>query len=98
MSKHYLDLMAEAKKKSTGLPSEAEARKYIVPGMNEEDVIKKFGIPPIRMPSGSDGELLTYTEPPSRNMTDGYAGFEVFVKNGKVTELEIIRASARNVK
>jgi len=96
MSKKYLQLTSEFKKKFAEFPTEAEARKYIVPGMNEEDVIKKFGVPPIRTPSGSDGETLLYDAPPSKTeMTFGYGGFEVVVTNGKVTDLDIIHRTVR---
>jgi len=96
MSRKYIQLAAAFKKEHPEFPSEAEARKYIVLGMNEEDVIKKFGVPMIRSPSGSDGEVLDYSQPPAhKEMTFGYGGFEVFVKNGKVTDLEIIHQTVR---
>jgi hypothetical protein len=99
MSKSYIELASETKRKSSGFPSEAEVKKYVVPGMNEEDVIKKFGVPGIRMPLGSDGEVLDYVPPPSRKeMTFGYGGFEVIVKNGKVTDLEIVHETVRILK
>ena len=96
MSKKYALLAAAFKKEHPVFPSEAEARKYIEPGMDEEDVIKKFGGPMIRTPSGNDGEVLEYSQPPGhKEMTFGYGGFEVFVKNGKVTDLEIIHQTVR---
>jgi len=50
----------------------------------------------IRTPSGNDGEVLEYSQPPGhKEMTFGYGGFEVFVKNGKVTDLEIIHQTVR---
>jgi hypothetical protein len=98
MSKAYLDLAAEAKKTALKFPSEAEVRSYLVPGMSEEDVIKKFGIPPIRMPSTlpGGGEDWTYTLPPAhKDVTYGYGGFEVVVRNGKVADWSIIHQSVK---
>jgi len=96
MSKHYLDLTSKAKKNARPFPSEAEVRKNIVPGMSEEDVIKKYGVPYLRTPSSSGGEDLDYIPPPFRTeLAEGYGGFEVFVKKGKVTDLKIVLRSER---
>ena len=101
MSKAYLDLAAAAKERAPKFPSEAEVRSYLVRGMSEEDVIKKFGIPPLRMPSTSEGggEDLIYTlPPPHKDVTYGYGGFEVIVKNGKVADWSIIHQSVKTSK
>jgi len=101
MSKAYLDLAAEAKKKVPKFPSEAEVKSYLVRGMGEEEVIKKFGIPPLRTPSTlpGGGEDLIYTfPPPHRDVTYGYGGFEVIVKDGKVADWSIIHQSVKTSK
>jgi hypothetical protein len=94
MSQSYIQLTSKIKKASASFPSEVEVRKFIVPGMKEEDVIQKFGVPGIRSPQDKDGELLIYCPLPSREEAKfAYAGFEVVVKNGKVTDLEIIHGN-----
>jgi hypothetical protein len=90
-SPSYIQLSLKNKKNFATFPTEAEVRRFVVPGTKEEDVFKKFGFPGIREPQDQDGELLIYCPLPSREKAIfAYAGFEVFVKNGKVTDLEII--------
>jgi len=91
MSPNYIQLTSKIKKASGSFPSEAEVTRFVVPGINVEDVIQKFGVPDIRLPQDKDGEVLTYCPLPSREEAKfAYAGFEVFVKNGKVISLGLI--------
>jgi len=94
MSQSYIQLATKIKNASAGFPSEAEVRKFVVPGLKVEDVIQKFGVPGIRSPLDKDSEVLTYCPLPSHEEAKfAYAGFEVFVKNGKVTDLGIIHGN-----
>ncbi len=91
MSPSYIQLFSKRKNSPTGFPSEAEVKKFIVPGMKVEDVIQKYGFPGIRTPQDKDSELLMYIPPPGREKAKfAYVGFEVVVKSGKVADLEII--------
>jgi len=101
ISKAYLDQAAKAKETVPKFPSEAEVRSYLVRGMSEEDVIKKFGIPPLRTPSTlpGGGEDLIYTfPPPHKDETFVYGGFEVVIRNGKVADWSIIHQSVKTAK
>jgi hypothetical protein len=94
VSKDYY-LSEKAKSKAT-FPTEADVKSFVVVGMKEEDVTNRFGIPMTRDKGADGGEVLQYNAPPSsKKMTFGYAGFEVFCKNGLVTDLEIIHATVR---
>ena len=96
MSKSYIEAGVKKKNVAEPLPSEAEVKAYIVVGMDEDAVIKKYGVPMISEPSDKDGELLIYDAGPTREkMEFGYGGFEVFCKNHRVTDVEIIHKTVR---
>jgi hypothetical protein len=75
---------------------EKEVKSFIIVGMDEKAVAKKFG-PPNSAQPGKDGseEVWEYFVNPRvvRETHSSYAGFEVFFKDKKVTYLGITRAS-----
>jgi len=94
MSASYLQLAAKNKANSAAFPPEDEVKKFVVPGIKVEDVIQKFGVPSIRTPQDKNTDLLLYLPRPSaEKATFAYAGFEVIVKSGKVTDLSIIHGN-----
>ena len=73
---------------------EKEVKSFITIGMDGEKVLKQYG-PPNLTDTGKDGlEVWQYLVDPRvvRNTNSRYAGFEVFLKDKKVTDLGIIHA------
>jgi len=72
---------------------EKDVQSFVTIGMDEREVVGKFG-PPNQANIGKDGfEVLRYfVDPRAVNTTHSkYAGFEVFFKDKKVTHLGIIK-------
>jgi outer membrane protein assembly factor BamE (lipoprotein component of BamABCDE complex) len=74
--------------------TEAAAKSSVVVGMTEQQVQDKVGTPNIiDCPDGT--RVLQYVVNPARKDTGNYAGFEVFLKNNKVTFLGITHRSLK---
>jgi hypothetical protein len=69
-------------------PTEAQVREKIRIGMTDADVVASFGAPVVRQPEGAGTEALLYIAPPTLRTADaeGYTGFEVRLRDGRVAE------------
>ena len=74
---------------------EKEVKSFITIGMDEQTVEKRFGPPNLTNTETPGLEVWEYLLDPRimRDSHSSYAGFEVFFKNKKVTDLGITRAS-----
>jgi hypothetical protein len=72
---------------------EKEVKTFIEIGMDEREVAKKVGPPNLTDAEKDGSEVWTYLVDPriAREAHSNYYGFEVFLKNKKVTYLGIIR-------
>jgi hypothetical protein len=64
-------------------------------GQSEDDVVSQFGEPSSRGPLDGGMQALDYVVPTPKAPTDSsaYAGFTVYLKDGKVVDMTIIRGS-----
>jgi hypothetical protein len=70
--------------------TEKEAKLFVTVGMDEKEVVKKVGPPNFTNVDVNGTEAITYLTGPPQTTTLSYTGFEVFLKDKKVTSVEII--------
>ena len=77
-------------------PTENEVHSSIRIGQGEDDIIAQFGQPSSRGSLDNGLEVLNYFEPMSKvpeNDKTVYAGFAVYLRDGNVVDVNIIRGS-----
>ena len=77
-------------------PDENEVHSVVRMGQTEDDVLNEVGQPLSRGPLADDVTVLNYVKPMSQtppNDMSIYCGFSVYLKGGKVMDINIIRGS-----
>ena len=77
-------------------PDEGEVHSVVRMGQTEDDVLSEMGTPLSRGPLADGVTVLNYVKPMSQNPpndTQAYCGFSVYLKSGKVMDINIIHGS-----
>jgi hypothetical protein len=77
-------------------PEENEVHSAVRMGQTEDDVLNEMGQPLSRGPLADGVTVLNYVKPMSQNPANDssiYCGFAVYLKSGKVMDIDIIHGS-----